>query len=263
MNHLRRHREMLPVAFFFWGNRSMKLLAALLLVALTASAQTYPRWFLFQDQVPCARSVVIVQRAPSMYKDSAIALAFRTGCDLLAKYNTVVIKGGQAFWATEDGVHSMGAQYTETYDEDLGDFFKSKLKVLDAFVDDQKTIVLSGDSGACGMSDQLREKFDVRSIKRPEWVDGLPNTKGFYFNVGTSEEYYYESSSWQRAEHNALMGLARSIRSKVVSMQKKNQIEGQDVFNEDLDVELKNVQIAARWRDVKNKVFYVLAKVKR
>ena len=59
------------------------------------------------------------------------------------------------------------------------------------------------------------------------------------------------------------MGSNGTSHSTVQSMQKKNTIESQDVFNVDVDVELQNVEIVARWRDVKKKVFYVLAKVKR
>ena len=241
----------------------MKMLFLLSIAALQLSAQVYPRWFLYQDQVHCPLNVVYVMRAPSLYKDSAVALAFRTGCDLLAKYTNVSVKGGQAFWTTEAGVSSMGASYSEEYDSTLTDRYQSTLKVIDSYIDKQKTIVLSGDSSSCGMNDTLKERLSVERIKQPKWVEELPDDRSFYYGVGSSEEYYYESSSWQRAEHNALMSLARTSHSTVMSLQKKNAVESQDIFNEDVDVQLKNVQIIARWRDVKKKVFYVLAKTKR
>lgn len=247
------------MAFIVLGG-SMRSFILLFLFVLTAEAQLYPRWFLQQDQVHCRRNVVAVMKAPSLYADSAVALAFRTGCDLLAKYTNVNIKGGQAFWTTEAGVHSMGAQYTEVYDIELGDFFQSKLKVIDSFYDTKKTIVLTGDSASCLLDESLRERVNIALVPRPQWVEELPSEQKALFGVGTSEEYYYESSSWQRAEHNAVMALARSTRSSLVSMQKRNSIESQDLFNEDVDVDLQNVRIVARWRDVKNKVFYVLAR---
>ncbi|MFZ4619620.1 MAG: LPP20 family lipoprotein [Bacteroidota bacterium] len=247
------------MALSFYGG-SMKYLLLIVLVSGLAEAQLYPRWFLTQDQVKCKRKVVTVMKAPSLYADSAVALGFRTACDLLAKYTNVNIKGGQAFWTTEAGVHSMGASYTESYDIELGDFFQTKLKVIDAFYDSKKTIVLAGDSSSCSLSEELKEKVSMESVKRPSWVEDLPSDQRTVYGVGTSEEYYYESSSWQRAEHNAVMSLARSTRSSLVSMQKKNAIESQDLFNEDVDVDLQNIQIVARWRDVKNKVFYVLAR---
>jgi hypothetical protein len=241
----------------------MKSLLLIVTVVFTTYAQQYPRWFIEQDRIPCGTKIVSVMRAPSLYKDSAVALAFRTGCDLLAKYTAVNVRGGQAFWTTEAGVHSMGAHYVELYDSSLIDHYQSALKVIDAFVDKQKTIILAGDTAACGLDDDLRELIPITAVPRPAWVETLPNDNRYYYGVGTSEEYYYEPSSWQRAEHNAFMSLARSTRSTVVSLQKKNAVESHDLFNEDVDVQLKNVEITARWRDVQQKVFYVLARSKK
>ncbi len=250
------------MAFILYGG-IMKQLALLLLLFGTAKAQVYPYWFLFQDQVNCKTKIVSVIKPPTFYRDSAISVAFRKGCDLLAKYTNVKIHGGQAFWTTEAGTHSMGAHYTEEYDSSLTDYFQGKLKVVDYFIDKQKLIVLSGDSTACSLSDRAKEKISIDKVKQPNWVEELPNDNRYFFAVGLSEEYYYEPSSWERAEHNAFMSLARTARSTVKSMQKKNVIESQDVFNEDVDVVLQNVEITARWRDVKKKVFYVLARTKR
>lgn len=241
----------------------MKKILFFVIFICTAHAQQYPRWFLFQDQVKCSQKIVSVMRAPTFYRDSAIALAFRSGCDILAKYTNVRVRGGQAFWTTEAGVHSMGAEYSASYDSSLNDFYQSTLKVIDSFVDKQKTIVLVGDSSSCILDDELLQQVSVSTIEQPGWVERLPDNVGYLYGVGSSEEYYYESSSWERAEQNAFMSLARSTRSTVISMQKKTTNESQDVFNEDIDVELNNVEIVARWRDMKKKVFYVLGKIKR
>jgi hypothetical protein len=238
----------------------MRSALIILSFVLSAHAQQYPRWFLEQDRVQCGASVVAVQRAPSLYKDSAVALAFRSGCGLLAKYTGVSVQGGQTFWTTEAGSHSMGAQYVEVYDSTLNERYQSTLKVIDAYVDRQNVIVLAGDPSACRLDDELKIVVPVTKVRQPAWVETLPEDKAYHYGVGTSEEYYYESSSWQRAEHNAFMSLARSTRSTVVSMQKKTAVESHDLFNEVVDVQLKDVRIVARWRDVKKKVFYVLAR---
>ncbi|NUN71071.1 MAG: LPP20 family lipoprotein, partial [Bacteroidetes bacterium] len=235
--------------------KTIRSVALLLILVSAAVAQEYPRWFLEQGSIPCGMKAVAVMRAPSLYRDSAVALAFRTGCELLAKYTTVTIKGGQAFWTTEAGVHSMGASYTETYDSTMGEQLQSSLRILDAFVDKQKTIVLLGDSSACRVEEGMKESVRISSVPQPEWVEKLPSHKQYHYGVGTSEDYYYESSSWQRAEQNALMALARATRSTVASLQKKNAVESQDLFNEDLDVQLRRVEVIARWRDVKKRVF--------
>lgn len=241
----------------------MKFAALFILFTITAGAQQYPRWFLEQNQVSCRSKIVSVMRAPSLYRDSAVALAFRTGCELLAKYTAVTIRGGQAFWTTEAGVHSMGEQYEEEFDTTISDRYQSSLKVMDTFVDKQKTIVLAGDSSVCRLNDDIKAIVSISTIPQPVWVEKLPINPLYHFGVGTSEEYFYESSSWQRAEHNALMSLARSTRTTVVSMQKKSAFESQEVFNEELDVQLQHVEIVARWRDSKKKIFYVLARTQR
>ncbi len=250
------------MAFIVYGDK-MKKLILLFFLGATVNAQDYPYWFLFQDQVNCSKKIVTMITAPTFYRDSAIGFAFRMGCGLLAKYTNVKISGGQAFWTTEAGVHSMGSHYVEEYDSSLTYCFQEKLKVIDYFIDKQKLIVFSGDSLLCSLNDRSKEKISVSTVKQPPWVEELPNVTGYFYGVGSSEEYYYETSSWDRAEHNAFMSLARTAHSTVQSMQKKNMIESQDIFNEDVDVELQNVEIAARWRDVKKKVFYVLAKTKR
>ncbi|MFA6456976.1 MAG: LPP20 family lipoprotein [Bacteroidota bacterium] len=241
----------------------MKAIVLILTLCAAAVAQEYPRWFLQQDQLPCRPNVVMVMRAPSLYKDSAVALAFRTGCELLAKYTNVRISGGQTFWTTEAGVHSMGAHYTEVFDSSLTDQFQSSLKIIAAFVDKNKTIVLAGDSSACVLNDELQSSVRMETLPQPGWVEKLPVVTGYYYGVGSSEEYFYEVSSWQRAEQNAFMSLARTTHSKVVSLQKKSAIESQDLFNEDVDVQLKNVEIIARWKDLQKKIFYVLARTKQ
>ena len=157
----------------------------------------------------------------------------------------------------------MGASYTEEYDSSLIDFYQSTLKVIIAFVDKQKTIVLAGDSSTCALTELLKEIVHIETIKQPEWVETIPSNPSYYFGVGSSEEYYYESSSWQRAEQNAFMSLARTSHSSVVSMQKKSAVESQDLFNEDINVELRNIEIVARWRDINKKIFYVLARTKK
>jgi len=241
----------------------MKQLVLVFMILGSLQAQVYPNWFLNQGQVGCRTKIVSVINPPSLYRDSAISVAFRKSCDLLAKYTNVKVIGGQAFWTTEAGVHSMGAHYEEDYDSSLAERYQEKLAVLDYFVDKQKLIVLAGDTSKCSIDEKVKQTISITKIKQPKWVEELPDDNRYFYGVGSSEEYYYEPSSWERAEHNAFMSLARTAHSTVQSMQKKNSVESQDVFNEDVDVTLQNIEIAARWRDVKKKIFYVLGRVQR
>ncbi len=230
--------------------------------ALPLFSQQYPRWFLFQNEVKCSPHAVAIVTSSSFYRDSAIANGFTAGCDLLARYSFLKISGGQAFWATEAGTFAIGSNYKEEYDQALAGVFHSRLRVLDSYSDKQKTIVLIGDS-SCTISDSTHSMVRVEYIVQPSWVERLPSEKDFAYGVGLSQEYFYEQSSWQTAEKNSYMSLARTMGISLQALQKQDAIEHQDVRNEDMNVVLQGVEIVARWKDTKRKIFYVLSRVKK
>lgn len=241
----------------------MRTAALLLLLTVTASAQRYPRWFLEQGNIPCTNAAVAILRAPSLHPDTAVAIGFRTACNTLARYSGLSVKGGQAFWNTEAGTYSMGAEYHEAYDSTLTASFIASLSVVDASIDQRNTIVLAGDTGRCAVGNAWWQQIDIATIPQPAWVERLPDSSAFLYGVGTSEEYYYESSSWNRAEENAVRSLARSIRSAVTAVQKKDAVQAQELYNESIDVRIPSIRIIARWRNVKEHIFYVLARTPR
>lgn len=234
----------------------------LLLLCGQVLAQQYPRWFLFPAEVRCPQSVSVITQPPTFYKDSAIAEGFRLGCEMLARHMMMQISGGQAFWATEAGIHSMGAEYKVLYDTSLTDAYRRVLKVLASYIDKKKTLVLVGDS-SCSADERVLRMIAIQSIPQPAWVEQLPDDAQFTYAVGFSEEFYYETSSWQRAERNGYLALARSIQVKMKAMQKRDAIEAQDIRNEEIDVVLSNIEVVERWRDVKKKIFYVLMRMKK
>ena len=225
-------------------------------------SQQYPKWFLFPGEVRCSPHITFITSPPTYYRDSAIAQGFKLGCDLLARYTGMRISGGQTFWSTEAGISSMGAKYEQHYDTLLAGEYLSTLKVIRSYIDKEKTLVLVGDS-SCPVSDNLTSLVTLGSIKQPQWVEELPVQKEYEFGVGFSEQFYYEISSWQWAEKNSYMALARSTKVKMQSLQKLDAREGQDIRNEEIDVYLHNVEIIARWKDVKKKIYYVLARMKK
>ena len=227
-----------------------------------AFAQQYPKWFLFPGEVRCSPHITFITSPATYHSDSAIAEGFKLACDLLARYASMQISGGQTFWATEAGISSMGAKYEQHYDTLLAGEYLSTLKVLQSYIDKEKTLVLVGDS-SCPVNDDLTSLLPLGIIKQPQWVEELPVEKGYQFGVGFSEQFYYEISSWQWAEKNSYMALARSTQVKMQSLQKQNTTEGQDIRNEEIDVYLRNVEIVARWKDVKKKIYYVLARMKK
>lgn len=249
----------LPAAFLFMKKTFLSL-CILLLQFLCA--QDYPRWFLFPKEIGCSKIVTVIAPPPTFYRDSAIAFGFRMGCDLLARYSMMRIIGGQAFWTTEAGDHSMGARYEQRYDTLLTEFYKTNMKVLDSYIDKQKTLVWVGDS-ACVRDESVRSLTTISAIRQPVWIEQIPEDNQYQYGVGFSQEFFYETSSWQTAEKNACMALARSVQVTLQSMQKRDAREAQNIQNEELDVTLANIEIQERWKDEKKKIYYVLARTKK
>jgi hypothetical protein len=250
------------MAFLFW-KRNMKSFLLLFFSAVSFSlSQEYPRWFLFQGEVHSQWNAVAMTPGSTYQRDSAVAFGFRKGCEILARYAQLQISGGQAFWDTEAGTFSMGSNYVETFDTSLVDRYITASKVLDAYSDKMKTFVLVGDSSS-ELNEEVTGNVSMKNIKEPTWTETLPENRNFFYGVGLSQEYFYEQSSWMAAEKNAYMAIARTIRIKVQALQKEDAREGQDVRNEDVNALLQNVEIVARWRDIKRKIFYVLARVKK
>lgn len=236
--------------------RRLLILIVLMLAAASAYGQTYPRWFLFQGRIPGARIGVGFVR-PSVFRDSSTAYAFRAGCTAYAMYRRMSISGSDAFWSTEGGTAWMGSDIGLSYDTSLAQDAQSGFRVLDAYHDKVKTIVLAGDSGLA-LSADMRKVISVSSIPMPEWVEKLPEASRTVFAVGEAEEYFYETSSWELAEKIARLSLARQMGIRVTSMQKLTDVEGQDVRNAAFSTELRDVRVVARWRDLRKKIFYVL-----
>ncbi len=234
------------------------ILVFTLLLPHSAVSQLYPKWFLFQGDVQCSNITVGYVR-PSYNRDSSIAQSFRNSCDVYAKNTKVHIAGGQAFWATEGGTVWMGSNYVEEFDSTLSAQVQKKFAVLDSYISKGIAIVLAGDSSCVRKIDD--ERIRIASVKKPEWTEAPPQDARNYYSVGVAEEYFYESSSWTAAENNARMSLARQLFVSLKTLQKSDMKEGQDIRDEELSVTLANVHIAARWRDIQKKIYYVLMRM--
>jgi hypothetical protein len=217
----------------------------------------YPAWFFQQGDLPCQTAVGFAD--PSIYRDSAIADGARNGAEAYARLKQTNLTGGQAFWATEVGTYWMGSSFREEFDTSLI-VSGRKLNVLDSFVSKNIVIVLLGD-GSC-TKEAIRAMRTVRKPKKPEWVESLPPSREYYYSVGSAPEYYFEKSSWAEAERLARRNLGRAVVSDVKAMQKMGE-QAQEIRDEQLQVTLRNIQIAARWKDPQTALYHVLARMKR
>ena len=227
----------------------------------SVQAQVYPRWFLFQGEIPSTR-IAVGYVMPAWHPDSAAQYAFRYGCTTYAMHKHCSVIGGEIFWATEGGTAWMGSDITVEYDTALAEQIQEEFCILDTYHDAKKTITLGGDS-TIGLDKTMKTKIAIGSVPMPDWVETLPSKPGTIFAVGAAQEYYYETSSWARAEHIARLALARQIGTQVAGRQKQNEIEGQDLRHDIFAAELREIRVVARWRDVNKKIFYVLVSMQQ
>jgi len=237
------------------------IVSLILLLSTAASAQGYKLWFLEQGSLNCAGTSVGYAKR-SYYKDStAFAIATENAYKNFVVQNRVTISGEQAFWTTEIGNAWMGNDIKEVYDTNECSIISRTVIPLDTMLIKDFVAIIVGDR-ECELSSLNKFVVFIDSSIQPAWVDIIPQESDYYYAVGIAPEYYYESSSWMEAEKRASLNLARILYTKIESLQKK-EIGGQEVKKEKLSVELKEITFVARWKDEKNKIYYLLAKILR
>lgn len=220
--------------------------------------QNYPSWFLSPSKIECEKSAVGYAN-PSFYPDSAASYAIRNGYESFARQMSTEINGGQAFWNTEMGMFWMGSSFTERFDSTEIDHAASVLVPVDTLAIENFVAVLLTHSD-CVLQGETRRYQSLKGLPRPSWIETPLQESNYYYAVGLAPEYYYETSSWKKAETLARRNLARVVSTKMDALQ-KNASQGQEILNEEVSVVLRNVQIVSRWRDLEEKFFYVLLRM--
>ncbi len=233
------------------------LMIAYLLLIGTGNAQIYPNWFLNQGNLSC-KGAVVGYANNYFHQDSSLAEAKRNGCWNYAVNQELQIDFKQAFWLTEGGNYWMGAKKNLNFDTSMVKLSESFLKVMDSFFTPNLVVILLTKKGCTSLKTHYS---NISQIPPPPWTTTTPSSSRNYFATGSSPHYYYEKDSWLKAEENAHFNLARQVFIKIQSLQKKSTRESQQITNEEVSVTLRNVQVMARWKNVKNNVYYVLIKM--
>lgn len=236
----------------------MKTILLLLAINAACVAQQYPRWFLDPGALRCGGTASGFAKNYFL-KVSSDSIAYLDGCKNLTMDHFMKIDGGEAFWATEAGNYWMGNDFKVSIDTAFYRQSVRSCKRLCRFSDGNITIVLVSED-SCQVSQPMRSLEECPS-DRPRWVDSPPQKNGYIYDEGVSPDYFYESSSWESAEKQARFNLAKDLRSTVEAIGKLNGRSGQSVSNENVSAELRNIRIMRRWRDIRDGLYYVLARV--
>ena len=220
------------------------------------SAQSYPFWFLYPLKAGCG-NIYTGYADNSIYPDSAAVRAIRNGYVNFAQLQNVFIQGGQAFWNTEYGMLWMGSSFNESIDSSYINSASNILTPADTLYNNN-LVAVALNAGDC--SSINKTPVNLKNMFNPVWTENLPAQDGYIYASGVAPEYYYETSSWWEAEKNARSKLARNMDSKIQSVEKIG-YDNQTIVNEELCIHLRGIEVVERWRDLNEKIFYVLLRV--
>lgn len=216
---------------------------------------TYPSWF---KTTPSSGASVLwaVGYAPG-YSDLADGMeeAKTDAYESLRRARRVVVIGEKLYEAAPGFRTSLeGERFVET---GLPDTLRSV-----AYVDSVKaagmTLVLAAWSESSAPSLPASMGRSSFSAQPPAWVQtAMSGSLSGQRAVGTAPRYYNLENSWERAEKRARQKLAFEAASRIRSLDKKTEDWRHDVRSVTTGVDLRHVQVMARWANEEN--CYVLA----
>jgi hypothetical protein len=224
-------------------------------LADSLQAQDYPVWFLNPALIHCAKPVIGIAEK-SYLSDSAISYAISNGFKQQNINNGVEVQAETAFWGTEAGKYCLWRNYEETPCNNIADGQNYKDKKKKVFINENLVFVLLVDT-VCEVSESSVQSRNVESVGAPSWIEHIPESSTHWYAVGISPKYYYETSSWFQAEQEARKNLAFS---KGISIKDLTKVNGSGESKQVLEVhvELKNIEVVERWRNIQNDLFYCL-----
>ncbi len=235
-------------------NKFALILVILLFSFRPIGGQVYPYWFVNQGEIQCEDCAVGIARL-GYYVDSAFSNAKKEAVMNYIRYKESKISGGQAFWNTEAGKYFLSTRFKEEFDTIKAINIHNNFKILDSMICKDFVAVLVSQKSDCNKNILNRIAF---SNEKPVWLEKFPTDENYYYDIGCSQFYFYELSSWLMAEKQGRFGIAKQIGVSIKSIQKVDDIEGQEIQNDDYSVIVKNMEIVSRYLDNNNKIFYVL-----
>ncbi|MEK7263222.1 MAG: hypothetical protein AAB071_01770 [Bacteroidota bacterium] len=219
----------------------------------------YPLWFLETGRVACPH-ISVGYATLSPYVHNSILAAKKSAVENYLHLKKFSVKGGQAFWKTERGVISEGNNIKEKFDTTSFSSLMISSVILDSFVSKEIVSVLISISD-CNISNSQRNLIKVENENQPQWVSSIPKEKNFVHQVGISQGYSYEISSWENAERHARLNIARTAGNiKIESRGRSSAKSADEIQNEEMEATVNYAEIVARWRDTVENIYYVLAR---
>lgn len=235
-----------------------KILLLFFLFEVGINAQSFPNWFLNK---PTNKRCTVGIVQTSFYNDSCYKYAFEKAIEKAAMYYKLKINLKQSFIAAIDKKYWTFFHKKENYDTTLIGYYTDLCTKVDSFQNLKLTFMMISEEKQNFLKANL---VNISQVTQPDWTENIPRDNTYYYSVGIAEEYYYLTSSWDAAENSAILELAKSKFIRINSILETESgnflntiLEFQD---EKTETELNNIQILSRWYDIKNKIYYVLAR---
>ena len=218
----------------------------------------YPLWFL--NPPHGSPAFVVGYSDEHAYLDSAINAAKREAARNLVKIRQVQIAGEQGLATLAAGTITVGSTIKEYYDTTDAERLGGTLKALDYFRRGGSVALLASTDSVGNVPGAKR--VDAATVPMPLWTTVIPEQAGYIYNSGLAPLYYNEFNSWREAERRARINLALTVYTKVKFLGKKtDNVYFREFQIEETNVTLHAIEVVARWKDVENKICYVLMRV--
>jgi len=218
--------------------------------------EEYPAWFLYpplHDEE--FHAVGICQ--PCLDNDSSISLAATDAHWKIVNMQGLRIKSKAGISGPTPRIAHMGQNIIFETDTSKFETITTRYTVMEKYFTNNMLVVLVGPKG------DSNRTIGYSHRDYGEWWLDVPHDDDFLYAVGSTPNYYYESSSWNIAMNNALIEMTRQISLTVKSLLKYDGETVDKTFIEEGDVLLNNWRVVARHYSANNKTFHILIRMPR
>ncbi len=215
----------------------------------------YPYWFVYPKD---KHQLVTGYSGKYYYISTSIENAKKDALKNFSKFSECIIQGKQIYIYTSSGCSlTDDSLFINIEEKELKDFVK-EFTFIDTFI--------CNDFIALGYSTKQfspEEKRRVKMRKNCHWKSEIPSSNNYLYSVGMSDGFFNEKRSWNQAENNAILNLARSIslKNKVTELRANGIQMGK--IEQEVSIFLRNIQLVERWKDEDNNLFYVLIRIRK
>lgn len=217
----------------------------------TPQITKYPQWFI------TSRNAVTGYGPIYFSKESSAEVATQKAIDNFMKLSHCYVLGTQTYIQSAKGLDlvydSLFIHVEDSPEEE--DFLKNRFAHADTFATDNMTIVVHSDASLKNLKEIL--SFPEERV----WVNTPPQDKNYLYSIGSCNRIFSEHKAWDSAENNAILNLARkiSLNNAVETLVSENRLISK--FDENVNIELRNLEVVERWKDPKTNTYYVLIRM--